>query len=157
MAEFTAIETQEQFDEAIRDRLDRANKKHKEELASVTEKLNALQTENEKLKNTLSEHETKYADFDKQAQQIADLTAKVSNYETLSAKRDIADEFGLPKDLRDRIKGSNADEWRADAEALSKLFKSNNIAPLANPEGAPSEGDRHTEALRKVLNGLKSS
>lgn len=156
MAEFTPIESQEQFDEAIRDRLARANKKHEEETATLNEQIKTLQTEVETLNATLKDHEIKYADYDTQVQQIFDLQTKVANYEALSVKRDIADEFGLPKDLRDRIQGSNADEWRADAEKLAKFARPNQVAPLANPEGNPNEGDKLTAAFRKLSEGLSN-
>lgn len=159
MAEFTPITTQEAFDEAIRDRLARQNAKHENEVAALNAKLSETTAALEAANTTLAEHETKYADFGSMSEKIASLTAKVNEYETASAKKEIAKQFNLPEAFYNRLQGSTEEEWKADAQALAALMPPSQpaAAPLSNPEPRMSS-DREaqkTAALKEMLKSLQ--
>ena len=117
MAEFTVINTQEEFDERIKERLQReAAKFEKYTSPEGLEKINA-------------EHK----------KEIADRDAKIKGYETDSAKTRIARETGLSYEAIDYIQGSDEEAMKKSAEALKALIGSGKPAPpLGDPEPAPS-------------------
>lgn len=155
--EFTPIETQEQFDAAIKDRMDRITKKY-EGYTSPAD-LNKIKAEYERqitdLTNDAAEKAKKYADYDKQ---IADRDAKLKSYETASVKTRIAHETGLPYELASRLSGETEDDIRKDAESLKSVLSSQTKptvkTPLSDPEPEPKGGDAR-EALRKALREMK--
>lgn len=123
--EFKAITTQEEFDAAIKSRLERCKTSTTEEVTKkyegwvspedakkTTEQLAALTKANDESKKT-----------------IADLTAKNSAYEAARKKTQIAQEVGLPLELADRITGKDDEEMKKDAEALAAVFKKSGHQP----------------------------
>lgn len=138
MADFKIIETQEELDRIIGDRLARAENKHKEkeaetqrQLEESKKKVAELTTSNESLSKTITENQEKYAEKDKT---ISELNSKIKSYETDSVKTRIAIELGLPMELKDKIAGADEDAMRADAEAMVKLMGGAFTEPLADPE-----------------------
>ena len=141
MAEFTPITSQEQLDQVLSDRLTRERAKYADydQLKSDRERLQGeLKTEKE-VGNGLRS-------------QIGDLQKKIGEYETNSVKMRIAEEEGLPKELRDRLQGKTEEELRADAKRLSEAIGKRRTQPLHNPE---SEKNDKNEELKNVLKGLK--
>lgn len=114
--EFKPIETQEAFDAAIADRIERAQKKAVEPYADY-EQIKAQNADYQKqiaeMQETANNNNTK----------VADLEAKIKKYENDSAKRKIATEMGLPLQLADRLTGDDEAAWKKDAEALKALLK----------------------------------
>lgn len=144
MAEFTPINSQEEFDSAISARLERERAKY---------------SDYDALRNTNAELQRQLADANAQAttaqQTIADLTAKVSAYEADSVKTRIALETGLPVEFRDRLRGDTEDALRTDAENLMKfLGKKATPQPLAGNEPKVA-ADPKQAALQKMLSELK--
>lgn len=136
MAEFTPIMTQEDFDAAISERLEREQAKYsdydtiKSDLGTLRVQLSAKDAE------------------------ISTLQGKVKGYETDSVKTRIALETGLPLDLRTRLTGETEEEIRADANKLAKLFvQQKGPAPLRDTE--PPVADEKTAAYKSLLNNLK--
>lgn len=144
MADFKPINTQEEFDAAVKDRLDRqaakfadydalkAAKKELDELKGkkLDEQLAALQAEYDKAKTTLADHD----------KIVSDLTTRATNAEHKLKQREIAHAAGIPVELADRINGSNDEEMTKDAEMLAKFAKGGGqTLPLANPEGSSSK------------------
>lgn len=143
MADFKAINTQEEFDAAVKDRLDRqaakyadydalkAAKKELDELKGkkLDEQLAALQAEYDKAKTTLADHD----------KIVSDLTTRATNAEHKLRQREIAHAAGIPVELADRINGSTDEEMTKDAEMLAKFAKGGSVLPLANPEGSGSK------------------
>lgn len=139
MAEFTTIETQEQLDGVISARLTREKEKHASEIAKLNERITSLTNEAEKYKGFETEK--------------AQMMAKISKYETDSAKTAIADEYGLPKGFFERLKGDNEDAWRADAQELAKVVSAKRtVEPLANPER--TETNDYEAALRALIKNM---
>ena len=131
--EFKVIETQEQLDAVIKGRLERAEKKYSEATAELQTKYDTALSELEALKSTNTELTEQIKGFDEKYKgydtEVADLKAKVKQYETDSVKTRIAREVGLPYEMRDRLRGETEDEIKADAEALVKLIPKNQTPP----------------------------
>lgn len=135
MAEFTVIETQEQLDKIIGDRIKRAeaaaekkfadyedlkkqNENYAKQLAELTEQIKQ-QTE------TINTHDAT----------VAELNAKIHQYETSSVKTKVALEYGIPYQMSSRLAGDDEEAIRADAETMVKLFEnSSHVAPLGSSE-----------------------
>ena len=123
--DFTPITTQEQFESAIKERINRERdtvskkyeswvspddlKKVKDDYAKQISDLTKAAEDNAK----------KYADYDKK---IAEKDAKIKGYESASVKTRIAHETGLPYELAGRLSGDDEDSIRKDAENLVKLI-----------------------------------
>ena len=140
MAEFTPIETQEQLDKIIGERIARAKASAAEKYADYDEikaknaeyvaQISSLQAQLQTQSETLSGNEAS----------IADLTAKVKKYETDSVKTAIALELGLPYQMAGRLAGEDEKAIRADAEAMVKLIGAQaQPAPLGSVEPATSK------------------
>lgn len=156
--EFKAIETQEQLDSVIKDRLERNDRKWSEkysgylspdEVASKTKELDDQITQ---LGNSLNAA-TEKAKTD--ADTIKGLEEKVKKYETASVKSRIAHELGIPYELANKLSGETEEEIRKDAEALKPFVTQKMVPPLRNPESKDAGGDDKRDSLRKLAQSLK--
>lgn len=161
MADFKPIETQEQLDAIIGERLKREQatmaKKYEGYVSPADlEKIKAdMKAEGDKeiakLNKTISDERAKYADYEKN---IAEKDAKIKGYETASAKTRIAHEMGLSYDAVNFLQGEDEASIKKSAEALKGLIGSSHGAqPLADPEGDPA-GSAQTAALKGMLHSL---
>ena len=132
MSEFKTIETQEDFDAAIKARLDRNTKTVTDEVKKSYEgylspdEVKKLNEQIASLNSQLTEKETA----------ITDLTAKNKAYETASVKARIAREKGLPYELAERLSGESEEDIAADADKLSQFVSAGKAsAPLYTPAG----------------------
>ena len=129
MAEFTPINTQEEFDSRV-----------KELYGDVSDLQGRI--------TTLTGERDTHADA------IAKLQKEVSGYKTAALKAKIAKEKGIPAELADRLTGEDEKGLRADADTMAanlRAFKG--AAPLANNE--PNPGDNNTISMRTMLNELR--
>ena len=154
MADFRTIETQEELDRIIGERLER--EKSKAEKATES-----LKTEIESLKKTLSESESKVKTLTEtqngHADEVAKLTSEIASYKLKAIKHEIAHQNGLPYELADRLTGDTEELLRADAETLKGLINTNKT-PSAPPPVFRSEkepGDERREELLKTLDKLQ--
>lgn len=159
MSDFKVIETQEQLDTIIKDRLDRAEKKFEEKYQGylspdeVNAKMADLNKKIEEMGNSLNGANDK-AKSD--AESIASLEAKVKSYETASVKSRIAHEVGIPYELANKLSGETEEDIRKDAEALKPFVTKTSPAPLRNPEAPEAgSGDKTRDSLKKVVENLK--
>ena len=142
--EFKVIETQEQLDEVIKDRLARSEKKWQEKYAGylspeeVETRTQDLQKQIDELGNSLN-GATEKAKAD--AEIIAGLEAKTKSYETASVKSRIAHEVGIPFELANKLSGETEEDIRKDAEALKPYVTQKHTAPLRNPESGNAKND----------------
>lgn len=148
--EFKAIETQEDFDAAIKARLDRNTKTVTDEVKKSYEgylspdEAKKLTEQVESLTKALTERDGS----------IADLTAKNKAYETASVKARIAHEKGLPYELAERLSGETEQDIAADAEKLAQFVSSQKpAAPLYNPQGAGTAAVSGTDAALMAMLG----
>ena len=142
--------TQEELDKIINERLDRAQKKHADELSKKDAEIDKL---NKDLKDT----KEKYQGFDdekaKYAKEIDELKGKVKGYETASAKRKIADELGLDSKALEFILGDTEEEMKASAEKLKALTGST-PPPLAKTDNVSvNKVDQAFAELNEKLKG----
>lgn len=150
---FKPIETQEELDNIIKERLKRereSTQKRYEGWISPEDHQKALDASNKAFDDFKKAHES-------DEQTIADLTAKNKAYETASLKSRIAHEVGLSYEWTDRIGGEDEESIRKDAESLKKLVGAGaQPIPTKNTE-AGEDVDSGKAALRKVLNGIKTN
>lgn len=156
MAEFKIIETQEQFDAAITERIARAKdaarkefegwispQKQQEAAAELETKVNKLTTQLEEANGKLTQNQNEIAERDK----------KIAKYETDSAKTRIANELGLSYDAVGYLRGENEEEIRKSAEGLKSIIGVKNVPPLADPEGDTKDGEK--KAYKEMLKRMK--
>lgn len=157
MGEFKAIETQEAFDAAIKDRIARAEDSIRkqydgyispDELKRQTEYLTKQITE---MGNSLEEEKNKGNEL---TATINDLTSKVKDYETRSVKSRIVASLGLPLEVADRINGTTEDEIKKDAEALRSLFGRPTPPPLHRGDTGSAGTDTRETALKGLSDKL---
>ena len=149
--EFSPIETQEQLDAIIKERLKRereTTQKRFEGWVSPEDHQKAITDANKAFDDYKKAHEGDEAT-------IADLTAKNKAYETASMKSRIAHEVGLSYEWISRLSGDDEQSIRADAESLKKLVGSGQPLPTKSTE-TPNP-DSTSMSLKSVLNGIKQS
>lgn len=146
---FKAIETQEELDRIIQERLSREKGKIAD-YDEIKTRNAALETEVDALKSTIEETNNAAKTHE---QTIADLNKQIAEKETLNLRTRIALQNGLPIDLADRLIGSDEESIKADAERLSGLVsKKQTPPPLKNTENNLGEGK--DGAYKKLIQGL---
>ena len=149
---FKPIETQEELNNIIKDRLKRereSTEKRFEGWISPEDHAKALADSNKAFDDYKKAHEGDEA-------LIKDLTAKNKSYETASLKSRIAHEVGLSYEWIGRISGDDEKSIRADAESLKKLVGAGQtvVLPTKNPEANENVSDNKYKA---VLNGINKN
>lgn len=135
---FTVIETQEQLEKVIGERIrqiaEREERKAAEKYAdydSLKAQVAALTDQTAKQTETLNGNKAT----------IEELTAKVHTYETASVKTAVALEMGLPYQMASRLTGDTEDAIRADAQSMLELIGTRKpSAPLGSPEPTENSG-----------------
>lgn len=140
---FKVIETQEQLDAIIGERVKRAEKLAEEKAAekyadynSLQDKVKAYEQQVADLSEQLKSGETKLSEFTTERE---GLEAKIKEYETASIRTKIALETGLPYQLAEKLSGDDEEAIRADAKKLAEF-----VAKPSAPMGA-AEPDRSNE------------
>lgn len=155
--EFTPITTQEEFNAAIKSRLEQQQR-------TITEKY----ADYEDLKTKVSGFESQVGDLnaalDSANKKLANHTTeleerdkKISAYETASVKTRIAHEIGLSYEATSFLSGNDEDSIRKSAESLKALVgSSKGVPPLATNEPANyDKEDNNQAAYKELLTGLK--
>lgn len=157
MSDFKIIETQEEFDARISERLkrDREVTAKKYEGWTSPEALAEINAEHEKkikaLQDAAAETEKKLSEKDAEI-------AEGAKYRTDLEKTRIALAAGLKIEYADRLRGENADEWKADAETLAKDFAASHItAPLGSNEPTITKESQDKAAWQSMLNDLDNN
>lgn len=151
--QFKPINTQEEFDALISQRLQRERDSISKQYADYEEikaKLSEIENENSNLKNQVNDFTNKHATSEST---INELNSKIKSYETDSAKTRIALEMGLPYDLAQRLKGENEEDLRKDAEMLYRMIGNNKPAPFASNENQNINNEK--VAYKQLLESLK--
>ncbi len=155
MSEFKVIESQEEFDARIKDRIERAKEKAIEDYKiEIKKTIDDLKSENSSLKNEVAGYKESLEEVKGKDETIKDLNEKISAFERAEVKRNIALEYGLPLKLADKISGDDEDSMKKDAEGMAKYFsesKKSYEPPLKSYENKVDEKD---QALKKLLDGL---
>ena len=159
MADFKPIETQEDFDAAIRKRLEQKEREvagtYKDYLAP--EAVEALKADHAKALDELQRQLTAAKETAaKHDQIVADLTARASKAEAGLLKTKIAHENGVPIELADRLIGSSEDELKADAAKMAGYLKPASAPPMRSYDPAVNNGGKPQldQALMGVISQL---
>lgn len=155
MSEFKVIESQEEFDARIKDRIERAKEKAIEDYKTEIKKtIDDLKSENSSLKNEVAGYKESLEEVKGKDETIKGLNEKISAFERAEVKRNIALEYGLPFKLADKISGDDEDSMKKDAEVMAKYFsesKKSYEPPLKSYEDKADDKD---QALKNLLDGL---
>jgi hypothetical protein len=154
--EAITIETQEQYDKLVKDRLDR----HETEIRG---KVSAEYADYEDLKSGAAKHETdrtawetEKAEYEKKLTaantSLAEANTRLTVFQTESMKSKAIKEAGIPVDVWDDagklIKGDTEDEIKASAAAIKKLLGGKQQAPP--PKKAPELGGGEDKSALKA-------
>lgn len=158
MTDFTPINTQEEFNERIADRLRREREKAIKETEAKFSNYEELSQRDSLLSREVEEKDARIKEqseiISKNAEEIATLTERVKKHETDSVKTKTALEFGIPLELADRISGDDEEAIRQDAEKIASLFTHTTKAPIGGAE-LPIGGDEKSDALKGMLKAMK--
>jgi hypothetical protein len=139
MGDFKVIETQEEFDKAIKSRLAQKDRELEEKYKDYLspDKVKELKAEQEK---RLKEFEEKLKEANEKIASNDDVVSKLTNRATEAEgkllKQKVAHTNKLPLELADRLIGTTEEELSKDAENLASLIKPSNTPPLRTTEGA---------------------
>ena len=145
---FTPIETQEQLDKVIGERINFAKEKAKAELEEkykgyvspddYTKKIEEINAQITSSNTSLEEANKKLEDASKEN---AELKGKLGVYEANSVKTRIALEEGLPYEMALKLEGADEDQMREDARKMAKYFStSTQVPPLREPQAPSVDG-----------------
>lgn len=161
MSEFKVIETQEDFDAAIKGRLDQQSRKYSEEISTLRAELESLKTERASLieKHTAFETE-KTTEWNNKAnsfeEQIRKLTSENSSLREAAVRREVVDKFNIPKEFADRLVGSDEASLSEDAEKLANILNAHSSSRMPRPDAdvIPSEDTNTRSAFKEMLSKL---
>ena len=148
---FKPIETQEELNSIIKERLKRereSTEKRFEGWVSPEDHAKAIEEANKAFDDFKKLHEG-------DEQTIKDLTAKNREYETANLKSRIAHEVGLSYEWISRIGGDDESSIRADAESLKKLVGSSS-KPIPTKSTETATPNAHDASVKTVLNSIKN-
>lgn len=163
---FKPIETQEELNEVIGERLKReretvekkyADYKALQEKATKYDDLLSkdLESKVEKLENDLKAANEKLGNHDKE---VADLTSRATTAEKTLLKTRIAHENGIPYELANKLSGDTEDEIKKDAESFASFVAPKTPAPplhSSDPNGINPIVSTNAE-YQGLLSGLMS-
>lgn len=146
MTEFKVIETQEQLDKIIAERLKRERSKVEDE---YKEKINNYETQIQELKSENAQAKANLEKASEKDSEIEKLEGQIKGYEKSEMQRKIALENKIPYNLASRIQGETEEEMLEDAKSLSKYFEKKEVVPpLKNPEINKSQSGAYKELLQ---------
>lgn len=149
MSDFKEIKTQEEFDNAIKERLERERAKFGD-YEDLKKKNQEYSTQIESLNKQISESASKYKDTDKT---IAELNSRIKAYESDSVKTRIALQKGLPYEFASRLQGETEEDILKDAESIASFIGKGNPEPTSTiGEGNQSSNNQAWAELLSKIN-----
>jgi len=155
MSEFKPIETQEELNNVIRERLEQQERvirkdyegyKSPDEVSELTKGFEA------QLKELQGKADTTKADLEEKLRQ-ATAGAEAATLEVTRMR--VASEMGIPVELAQRLSGVDEDSIREDAKTLAKYTANINAGtPMADPERPV--GDALEESFRRMAQELNT-
>ena len=154
MADFKAIETQEELDLIIQERLNRQKVSLEKQYAGYEE----LKVRNEELEGQIATLEQLKADLEggqsAHDNNIAELNSKIAKYELSNLRTKIGMEYGIPFDITNRLMGDDETSITEDAKKLVELIgRQDPPAPLRNPDSNLGSSEKDG-AYRSLLESL---
>jgi len=155
---FKPIETQEQFDEMIKERIGKAKESVRKEYEGyispeqyeafkgyispedMDAKINPMLEQIQSLSGSLESANAKINnlgnDIAERDKSISEKDDKIKDLSIHIMKKDAAIKYGVPVDICDRINGSTDDEIYKDAQVMSQ-YVGKQFSPLRNTEQKP--------------------
>lgn len=157
MSEFKVIETQEELDKVIGERLARQKETVEKQYKNQYADYDQLKTRNAELETKVGELETAFAEIKTSSadhdRQVNELNAKIAGYETASMRTRIALQNGIPYDLAGRLIGEDEASVAEDAKRLAELMgRKEPLAPLKGNEPKMEGKDGAYKSLLDNLN-----
>ena len=146
--EFKPIETQEQLDEVIRDRLARENKKY--EGWTSPDKLQEIKNGYEQNASKKFEGYTSPEDLQLETIRNENTSLKASQLRTK-----VANEFKLPTEMASRLQGATEEELRTDAKTLAELVSTSKAVVLPLHGGSTGGSTSKNAAIKELLSQFK--
>lgn len=150
---FKPIETQEELNNLIASRLERAKESVKKEYEekykdydAYKSQIEALNNDKTTLENQLNELNGKLSTFDA-------LDAKTKKLEAENLKIKIALSEGIPFEMAGRLAGETEEEIKRDAKAMANFISVSKPMPIKSTEQKQREVGE--EAYRKLAEGLR--
>lgn len=153
---FKAIETQEQFDERIKERLNRAENKIREEFKGWTspDTLKEIQAKHadeiKAIKDAHLKEMEKYSGYD---EKFIDQEKKIHSLEITNLKNRIVSEKNLPLSAIEFLSGESEEEISESADRLAKLSMTTHPVGFTRNTETPT-GSPKDDALKKMLHDL---
>lgn len=155
--DFKPIETQEQFEDAIRDRVDRINKKY--ESWTSPDKLQEIKDGYEQSASKKFEGYTSPEDLqtmkDDYESKLETIRNENTSLKASQLRSKVANEFKLPTEMVSRLQGSTEEELRADAKALAELVSTNKTFVLPLHGGSTGGSTDKNAAVKELLSQFK--
>lgn len=147
MSEFTPINTQEEFDALIKDRLAR----EKAKFADYEDIKNQLADANSKIADFEKTIEANNKAYEKLSAESKEKDTKIAGYEADALKTAVAINKKLPLNLRKYLQGSTEEELNASADELMESgIGKKDVPPLGESEQEPPK-DSKQAAMRNML------
>ena len=141
--EFTPIETQEQFDAMVKDRVERAKKSAAKEfetqlkdLEQLKESVTAKETEIGTLKAKITDLE---AEKKTSGESYQSMQKELSQVKLAALKQRIAIDAGIPLEMADRLNGEDEESIKEDAEKVKGFLGAKHVAPSFKTEEVPTD------------------
>ena len=141
--EFTPIETQEQFDAMVKDRVERAKKSAAKEfetqlkdLEQMKESVTAKETEIGTLKAKITDLE---AEKKTNGESYQSMQKELSQVKLSALKQRIAIDAGIPLEMADRLNGEDEESIKEDAEKVKGFWGAKHVAPSFKTEEVPED------------------
>lgn len=150
MTDFKPIETQEEFNAKVAERIERAKATAQKEVAEIQARYDDMAKQVTELNAQLTAKDELLGTNNKT---LEELSAKVQQYETASVKTKVALEAGIPYELADRLTGTTEEEIREDARRFAAFTQPKTVAPMGSAEPI-RDGDARKNAFLDLANTL---
>lgn len=158
MSDFTPIQTQEEFDRAIKSRLAQKDRELEEKYKDYMspDKVASLKGDYENKLEEMKKSAKEAADkLSANAQTVTELTKRAESAENSLLKNKIAYQHKLPLELAGRLVGTTEDELTKDAESLASLIKPSSAPPLKSIDPNAATKSASDQALLGLLSQIK--
>ena len=154
MSEFKTIETQEQLDAIIGERIKRAEQKAADKYADYDDVKKQNDDLTKQISDLTEQLKAKEDAITENNSEVDDLKAKIKDYETRSVKTRIAHEVGLPYQLAEKLTGDTEDAIRDDAKKMAS-FITKPSTPLGGAEPTVENADPTKADLATMAHSLQ--
>lgn len=158
MSEFTPIQTQEEFDRAIKSRLAQKDRELEEKYKDYLspDKVASLKGDYENKLEEMKKSAKEAADkLSANAQTVTELTKRAETAEHSLLKNKIAYAHNLKLELAERLIGNTEEELNKDAEFLAASMKPTTTAPLYSTNPNQNTKTASDQALLGLLSQMR--